>query len=286
MATADHHRHGSVSESIFPIRFVAVSCVRQKRNGRHGWWWWCQTPMAEPDSTLALSADFSSPLSLLPAPAVVAQHAQQRTAVSPASSWQAEEEDEEDYEMGVSGMTGMWGGKEESETDYEVHYQEPASHSQSPQVATAKSTKAVDEVKQKAALTGQCADFPTLGPHDMTLPKAKAASFEARRGVHDPGWAEDFGSAQAQRSQPRGHRGCQDLARASRGFPACNIRRQPWACLLERSPQASLVPRLLRLWKRWSPRARRRQLRRRWSPRARRRNAFLRAPAPAGYRSH
>jgi hypothetical protein len=33
--------------------------------------------MAEPDSTLALSADFSSPLSLLPAPAVVAQHAQQ-----------------------------------------------------------------------------------------------------------------------------------------------------------------------------------------------------------------
>jgi hypothetical protein len=123
-----------------------------------------------------------------------------RTAVSPASSWQAEEEDEEDYEMGVSGMTGMWGGKEESETDYEVHYQEPASHSQSPQVATAKSTKAVDEVKQKAALAGQCADFPTLGPHDMTLPKAKAASFEARRGVHDPGWAEDFGSAQAQRS--------------------------------------------------------------------------------------
>jgi hypothetical protein len=86
-----------------------------------------------------------------------------RTAASPASSWQSVEEDEEDYERGVSGMTGMWGGKEESETDYKVHYQEPASHSQSPQVATAKSTKAVDKVKQKAALTGQNADFPTLG---------------------------------------------------------------------------------------------------------------------------
>jgi hypothetical protein len=84
------------------------------------------------------------------------------TAASPASSWQALEEDEEDNERGVSGMTGMWGGNED---DYEeVSKPETlASHSKSPQVAMAKSTKAADKVKQKAALTGQYADFPTLG---------------------------------------------------------------------------------------------------------------------------